>query len=784
MHLYAYIRTRRQQLRRLAWLVLILAGTLGLVVIAALYAYPPLQNFLRLPLDDQVKLANVNGMWLTAIGVVVATATLVIGVVALRRDRRYGQQAQSPRLNNPLPAPSGRLEGQVRGRDDLIETLVRFYHRGKKAPRVHVLHGPGGSGKTTVALAVEQQLRQANVETWWVSASLNAMASEDISLEVSVQVWRNTLSQLAWRLGATEQQLEQDWKLSAPDVLWQLLKDYPHPWLLVIDNVDDLRLLLGPDERVIVGARGWIRRDIPRHGMVVVTTRDGGEHFWGNDAYYSKWRHLHPVGRLSADDSALVLLDRAPQAGTSAEATMLAERLGGLPLRLHLVGCYLAGARRLGLPGATTNFTDYQNKGTTHDEHQIVEHSLTLLEGQGLHHGRQLLWVLALMADAPLPTFILNAKVMAEDMGIKVLFLFSGLDAPRLTRLLQRMVDLGLISITAPSDSPEQQTMIQLHPLVRDVARQQPKEPMQQQACLAVALTLLELPLMEEIDSSFFAFMMRNKWPWLMTFAPHMLQVCSTTLSTTDLDKECKEELVEMAVQGAVMFSTGLMARSDVVEAYRYFDQLLLLAEGRQQDTEDDEIFHARYIRLMAARMVMLKGDSATARDRLAAIVNTYRQEETFESQGALCARQLLALATGEAGDPVAARDQLAEMAAIVERKEGGIGYDTLDAQAAYTEWVGRAGDPQTARDQFLQLIDTTKQLITIDDDAPRMLLLRASAARWIGKAGDPARAYDLLVALMPKLEQQLDSQAPETHYTLERLRADLAHFRRQIERG
>jgi adenylylsulfate kinase-like enzyme len=71
-----------------------------------------------------------------------------------------------------LTAPTGLLEAQVRGRDVIVGELTGLYRRRRRQhPRVWILHGMGGAGKTTIALAVDHHHRAAGVQVWWVSAA-------------------------------------------------------------------------------------------------------------------------------------------------------------------------------------------------------------------------------------------------------------------------------------------------------------------------------------------------------------------------------------------------------------------------------------------------------------------------------------------------------------------------------------------------------------------------------------------------------------------------------------
>jgi Mrp family chromosome partitioning ATPase len=63
-----------------------------------------------------------------------------------------------------VEAPYGRLPEFVVGRDDVIEALAKEGNADR--PRIQVLSGMGGVGKTTVALTVAELAKQAGAEIY------------------------------------------------------------------------------------------------------------------------------------------------------------------------------------------------------------------------------------------------------------------------------------------------------------------------------------------------------------------------------------------------------------------------------------------------------------------------------------------------------------------------------------------------------------------------------------------------------------------------------------------
>ncbi|MGH3885304.1 MAG: hypothetical protein ACRDSZ_01840 [Pseudonocardiaceae bacterium] len=228
----------------------------------------------------------------------------------------YGEQLG---LAGAMSITPPQVEYPVRGRNALVSSLL------EAAPgSVHVLCAAGGYGKTTVALAVAEQARSQGMDVWRVSAA------DAASLSAGMRA-------LAVRLGATPERLRLAWSGrdsdgDAPDLVWELLVSHDRPWLLVVDNADDTRLLAAAGDRVADGT-GWIRRPPPA-GRLLVTSRNHNSSTWGG------WVQLHPLHDLSAEHAAQVLHDRAgTSAGTSDQAAALAARLGHMPLMLHQAGC-------------------------------------------------------------------------------------------------------------------------------------------------------------------------------------------------------------------------------------------------------------------------------------------------------------------------------------------------------------------------------------------------------------------------------------------------------------
>ncbi|MFF9194663.1 tetratricopeptide repeat protein [Streptomyces sp. NPDC014779] len=343
-------------------------------------------------------------------------------------------QAPQPADEVTVAPPFGRRGAPLRGRGDLLDRLLA-------ATGTHVLHGLGGVGKTSIALEAADVLARRGAPVWWVAAQDAGRLA-------------GGLRAVARRVGLREDELASG---QTADLLWERLAALPGPWLLVLDNADDLSLLDGPG--ALAAGTGWVRA--PRAGgLVLVTTRDGDPAAWGHGPV------LHPLGALPGDEGARALADRAgEEAGPATDAAALSVRLGGLPLALDSAGRYLASVAErpafLRTDGEPATYAAYlaalgagdlavDRDGTLA---RIWEMSLRLLRDRGHARAEEALRLLAGFADAPVPLRVFAPGRVAVPPG-------------ELWSCLQGLDRVGLAALRTDGEP-----VVTLHPLVRDAYR-------------------------------------------------------------------------------------------------------------------------------------------------------------------------------------------------------------------------------------------------------------------------------------------------------------------------
>ncbi|MEW1862886.1 tetratricopeptide repeat protein [Streptomyces sp. NPDC088194] len=327
----------------------------------------------------------------------------------------------------------------LRNRSHLRAALTTAIREGRG---IHVVHGMGGCGKTSLAhWAFQEALNQDRVALW-VSAS-DRTTLRAAMLAVAADRGAAPGEVAAAQLG----------QRAAADLVWHYLERSPQPWLLVIDNADEPSLL---------EEGGWLRASAA--GTVLVTSRRSTAALWHGAS-------LHRLDVLPLDDAAQVLCDLAPDAGSIQDAKSVAQRLGCLPLALNLAGSYLA--HQLLESWTMSDYHDRLQDDATglidqgahaQDGRHLVSRTwqLTLdgLTAQGLPEATTLLRLLSCFAADPLPLTVLGrGAVAAADLES----LEPPLPVDQLESALRGLLDHSLATQCA---GPGAVRCIQLHGLL------------------------------------------------------------------------------------------------------------------------------------------------------------------------------------------------------------------------------------------------------------------------------------------------------------------------------
>lgn len=306
---------------------------------------------------------------------------------------------------------------------------------------IHVVHGMGGCGKTSLAhWAFHEALRQGRIGLW-VSAS-DRMTLRASMLAVAADRGAEPGELTAAHVG----------QRAAADLVWHYLDRSAEPWLLVIDNADDPMLLK---------EGGWLRASTA--GTVLVTSRRAAATLWRGAA-------LHRLDVLPLEDAAQVLCDLAPDAGTLHDARSVARRLGCLPLALDLAGSYLA--HQLLESWTMNDYHDHllddaprlidQGADSADCRHLVSrtwQITLDQLTAQGLPEATTLLRLLSCFGPEPLPLHLLARSTAA----------LSALEPPlalgRLEPALRALLDHSLAAL---HQLPAGSRCVQAHGLLLD----------------------------------------------------------------------------------------------------------------------------------------------------------------------------------------------------------------------------------------------------------------------------------------------------------------------------
>jgi MinD-like ATPase involved in chromosome partitioning or flagellar assembly/tetratricopeptide (TPR) repeat protein len=691
----------------------------------------------------------------------VAQAVLGSGV----QNVYFGDVSRGPELAATVTPPFGRRDERhpIRGRDELLAELLDT-----GSPRVVVVHGLGGCGKSRLVLEAAYQVQQRGWETWWISArDADSLAAGMLTV--------------GRRMSISDEDLKRE---DVADLIWQRLAARTDPWALVIDGADDPQVLAGRVASVSEG-RGWLRPTASSTGLVLVTSRDGTAESWG------PWCSRLRLGVLAVEDAVQVLGDFTgdlQELGSEDDARELALRLGGLPLALTLAGSYLAESARvparfaeLGLVRTYRQYLDAISSGDRGDipnsgsEYtfdqlrpligQTWSLSLDLLATQGLPEARALLRLLACFARAPVPyELVLDPAVMSASS------LFDGITGLRLWQVLTALHDFGLVELGVHYSADAIPAAV-LHPLVYDVAAT-PSGPVHDgEAYLRLSAQLLlravSAPEIQPPENPV-------AWPAWQLLAPHAIHAVEKLARVPDYPDSTTAIATARAGYMAARYqeSQGLYAQSalllqavSVIQSTSpgpdHPDTLVTRREiartMRQQgqyssaEAELHEVLAAQQTILGThhqstlitsyeiARVMADRGQFAAAEAEFRSVLAAWQRILGPDDSATLAARHDIARVTGERGDHAAAEAELRDVLASQARILGPDHLDTLITRQEIAAEMRHRGDYAAAEAELRDVL--AAQLRVLGPDHPTTLATRYQIAQIMADQGDNTQA-------------------------------------------
>jgi tetratricopeptide (TPR) repeat protein len=620
----------------------------------------------------------------------------------------WGINPLSPDSPLSIAAPLGRRDEALplRGRAALLDELIKAW-RAALPPRVRVLHGLGGCGKTSLALEAARLAADEGAEVWWLSAT------DGGTLLAGMHA-------VARRLGVTKDLLRYG---DVADMIWERLSARTQRWLLVIDNADDPTVLALGSQPLRDG-NGWIRPVESTSGLVLITSRDGQSANWG------PWCRLHRVTMLTAAAAADVLTDHAREAGSRREAEQLGRRLGRLPLALRLAGSYLAEARAVpaAFAGADAiqTFTGYlraldygrfdtllaaPEAGALSEEQarsligRTWKISLNLLERNGTGTARQLLHFLACFADAPVPyELLLHPGLMAAAEP------FSDITGPLIWHNLRALADFGLIDLMDAQQANQGVPLIrvlQVHPLIRDIGCHEVDVEQKYDTYLRLAALSVERTTSREAGIPEDP----RQWPLWQVLTPHAVH--------------------------------------------------LLVALETRPTASGDTLRHAADAIGRCARYLSAKGLHEQAEDLYRSALRIYERILPADDPAALGARQDIAWEVAQQGDYARAEAMYHQVLEANIRVMGAYDPSTLAARHEIARVEARRGNYAEADILLREILDAEMRFLHADH--PAALVTRHEIARIAAERSDYPRAEELYRAVVEAKTRILGADHPST---------------------
>ena len=655
-------------------------------------------------------------------------AQLVGQVMALTQASVGPQVPRKPVRLPPRPT-------FLAGREELLAQVgTRLMTGDDPGPRLVALHGLGGAGKTSVAVAYAYR-HLAEVGVAW------HFPAEDVTVLAA------GFGELAAQLGARGLADVRDPVASVHAVLAR----FPMPWLLIFDNVVDLAAVA-----VFLPPAG--------PGQVLITSQNPT---WPERAL--------DVPVLDREVAAGFLVSRTGDLDRQA-ALDLAGLLGGLPLALEQAAAYIQAV------GDT--LADYlalfrHRRAEILARGEPIGYDKTVASTWALAFDRLrqtepgsvgLLRLMAFYAPEAIPLRLLlqPRPSLAGQFGEAVVPVLLPLLEDRLAAG-DAIAALRRYSLVTPTDDRS----VSVHRLVQAVtADRMPAELAEEWRQAAAALIEAAIPRDTSPPGTWLvcAGLLPHAQAALADGSDGMARIANYLGSSgnypaaRDLWRKVFEarERILGPEHPDTLTARANLARwtGEAGDPARARDQLVVLLPIRER-VSGPEHRDTLSTRAILANFTGAAGDRAGARDQYSALLLIGKRVLGPEDPGTLTFGGNLAYWTGQAGDAASARDQFSALLPTRERVLGPEHPDTLATRTNLAYWTGLAGDAAGARDQYAGLVPIRERVL--GPEHPGTLIARANLARWTGQAGDAASARDQYATLIPVIERVLGPEHPQT---------------------
>lgn len=644
----------------------------------------------------------------------------------------FGPQVEWPVLVGRAPLRADAFQERL----ELRRAVEEMRSASRTGVAALVLAGDGGTGKTQLAAALFNSLRDGGADlAVWVSATSRSAVVDPYAQ-----------AHAATHPGAGGDDAERD---ALAFLAW--LETTKRPWIVVLDDVTDPGELsrLWP-----AGPAGW----------VVVTTRR-------RDAALAARGPVVDVGVFSPQESLDYLTAKLGRAaglpsGALTQAGELAADLGYLPLALAQAAAVIVNdaitcaAYRVLLTSHTRSLADLfpGDPSASGDEYgQTVAGTWSLaadradaIDPVGL--ARPLLEMAAVLDPNGIPEAVLTGRAGCGYLGRhhsgsgEATVSEAPVEAVDARRALRNLHRLSLVT----HDPNDVLRSVRIHGLTQRWASETLDRNALADVVRAAADAVLEV------------------WPDVEGHSGlgQVLRANATTLAGRN----------PVAVWGPavhpVVFRAGrsLGEAGLVAEAMAYF-QAAVDNCGRQLGSDHPDTLTARY---ELAYWRGEAGDFAGATRSQSELLADRLRILGPDHPDTLGTRASLAYWQGHAGDPAGAAAATKTVAADMVRVLGPNHTTTLSTRHNLADWQGRAGDPAGAAAAYTVLL--TDSLRVLGPDHLDTLDTRRNLAYWRGQAGDPAAAAVALEQVLSDYSRVLGPDHPDTMHA----RDDLAYWRGQ----